>query len=87
MLTLLVTIRKLRIIEFLLIGLIFNSLDNIIAVKYAAGAELNLDVLSRIFIFVVPFAVLSELIVDHPDFWKKVMKFLKIEIREVERKL
>ena len=75
------TIRKLRIIEFLLIGLIFNSLDNIIAVKYAAGAELNLDVLSRIFIFVVPFAILSELIVDHPDFWKKVMKFFKVEIR------
>ena len=75
------TIRKLRIIEFVLIGLIFNALDNIIAVKYAAGAELNFDVLSRIFIFVVPFAILSELVVDHPDFWKKIMKFFKTEIR------
>ena len=75
------TIRKLRIIEFLLIGLIVNSLDNIIAVKYAAGAELDLGTLVRIFLFVVPFAILSELVVDHPDFWKKIMKFLKIELR------
>ncbi len=81
------TINKLRIIEFLLIGLIVNSLDNIIAIKYAAGAELNWDVLVRVFLFVVPFAVLSELVVDHPNFWKKVMRFLKIEVKQIEKKL
>lgn len=75
------TIRKLRIVEFILIGLFFNALDNIVAVKYAAGAELNSDVLWRIFVFVIPFAVLSELVVDHPDFWKKIMRFFKVEIR------
>ena len=75
------TIKKLRIIEFIIIGLIANSLDNIVAIRFAAGAELTPAVLGRIFLFVVPFAVLSELIVDHPDFWKKVMKFLKLEIK------
>lgn len=81
------TLKKLRILEFIIIGLIFNSLDNIIAVKFAAGAELNLEILGRIFLFVLPFAVLSELIVDHPNFWKKVMKFLKIELKQVEEKI
>ena len=74
------SINKLRIIEFVIIGLVANSLDNIVAIRFAAGAELTPAVLGKIFLFVVPFAVLSELIVDHPDFWKKVMKFFKIEI-------
>lgn len=80
------TTRKLRIIEFVIIGLVANSLDNILAIKFAAGAELNLAVLARIFLFVIPFAILSELIVDHPSFWKKIMRFLKVEIEQVERK-
>ncbi len=74
-------INKLRIIEFIIIGLVANSLDNIVAIRFAAGAELTLAVLGKIFLLVIPFAVLSELIVDHPDFWKKVMKFLKLEIK------
>ena len=81
------TSKKLRIIEFLIIGLAVNTLDNIVAVKYGAGAPLNWQILGKIFLFVVPFAILSELIVDHPDFWKKVMKFLKIEIRQAEKKI
>ena len=75
------TMRKLRIIEFIIIGLLANSLDNIVAIRFAAGAELTPAILARIFLFVVPFAILSELIVDKPSFWKKIMKSLKIEIR------
>ena len=78
---------KLRIVEFIIIGLVVNSLDNVIAVKYAAGAELNWGIFARIFLFVVPFAILSELIVDHPEFWKKIMRFLKVELEQVERKV
>lgn len=81
------TIRKLRILEFVIIGLIANSLDNIIAIRYAAKTALTPEVLVRLFLLVIPFAILSELIVDHPKFWKKVMKFLKIEIKEFEKKL
>lgn len=81
------TIRKLRLIEFLIFGLIFNTLDNLIAVKYGAGAGITPAVLGRVFLFVIPFAVLSELIVDHPNFWKKIMKFLKIEIKQIEKKI
>lgn len=81
------TLKKLRIIEFIIIGLIANSLDNIVAIRYAAKATLTPAVLARLFLLVIPFAILSELIVDHPKFWKKIMKFLKIEIKEIEKKL
>ena len=81
------TVRKLRIIEFVIIGLIANSLDNIIAIRYAAKAALTPEVFVRLFLFVIPFAILSELIVDHPGFWKKIMKFLKIEIKQIEKKV
>lgn len=81
------TVKKLRILEFIIIGLIFNTLDNLIAVKYGAGAPITPEILGRILLLVLPFAVLSELIVDHPGFWKRIMKFLKIEIRQVEKKL
>lgn len=81
------TTKKLRIIEFIVIGLIANSLDNIVAIRFAAGASLTPAVFAKIILFVVPFAILSELVVDHPSFWKKIMKFLKVEIREVEKKI
>jgi len=81
------TTRKLRILEFIIIGLIANSLDNIVAIRYAAGVSLTPAVFAKLFLFVVPFAILSELIVDHPNFWKKVMKFLKIEIKQIEKKI
>lgn len=81
------TTRKLRIIEFIIIGLVANSLDNIIAIRYAAKAALTLDVFIKLFLFVIPFAILSELIVDHPNFWKKIMRFLKIEIKQIEKKI
>ncbi|MBI4117412.1 MAG: hypothetical protein HY451_01885 [Parcubacteria group bacterium] len=81
------TVRKLRIIEFIIIGLVANSLDNIIAIRFAAGASLTPAVLAKLFLFVIPFAILSELIVDHPNFWKRIMKFLKIEIKQIEKKI
>ena len=81
------TVRKLRIIEFIIIGLIANSLDNIIAIRFAAKVSLTPAVLAKLFLFVIPFAILSELIVDHPNFWKKIMKFLKIEIKQIEKKI
>ena len=81
------TVKKLRIIEFIIIGLIVNTLDNLIAVKFGVGARITPEVLGRIFLLVLPFAIISELIVDHPNFWKRVMKFLKIEIKEAEKKV
>ena len=81
------TTRKLRILEFIVIGLVANSLDNIVAIRFAAGAELTPAIFAKIFLFVIPFAILSELIVDHPSFWKKIMKFLKIEIKQIEKKI
>ncbi len=81
------TIRKLRIIEFLIIGLAMGIFEDLIAIKSATGVKIDFGVFWIAFLVAFPFAIISELIVDHPNFWKKVMKFLKIEIKEVEKKL
>lgn len=81
------TIKKLRIIEFLVIGLALGVLEDAIAIKSATGTAINFSVLKVAFIVALPFAILSELIVDHPDFWKKVMRFLKIDAQQVEKKI
>lgn len=81
------TIRKLRIIEFLVIGLVLGVLEDVIAIKSATGAEINFGVFWIAFLVAFPFAVISELVVDHPNFWKKVMRILKIEIKQAEKKI
>lgn len=75
------TIRKLRIIEFLIIGLTLGVAEDLIAIKSATGAEIDFRVFWAAFLVAFPFAVLSELVVDHPNFWKKVMKFFRIKIK------
>jgi len=81
------TIRKLRIIEFLIIGLAMGVVEDLIAIKSATGVEIDFGVFWIAFLVAFPFAILSELVVDHPNFWKKTLRFLRIEIKEVEKKL
>lgn len=81
------TIRKLRIIEFLVIGLVLGVAEDLIAIKSATGATIDFGVFRIAFLVALPFAVLSELVVDHPKFWKSIMKFLKVEMEQVERKI
>ena len=37
-----------------------------------------------IFLVVLPFSFVGEIIVDHPNFWKKVWPEVKEEAREIE---
>ena len=64
--------KKLRIIEFLLIGVLFGLIEDIIAVKAVSDAIINPRVILTILAVAVPFAIVSELIVDHPRFWIRV---------------
>lgn len=57
-------------IEFLVIGVLFGFLEDVIAVKTVSGAMLDMKVVGTILLIAVPFAVISELIVDHPRFWE-----------------
>ena len=61
--------KKLRIIEFLFIGVLFGLIEDVIAVKAVSDAVINPRVILTILAVAIPFAIVSELIVDHPRFW------------------
>lgn len=55
--------------EFLIIGVLFGFIEDIIAVKAVSDAIINARVIFTILAVAIPFAIISELIVDHPRFW------------------
>ena len=57
-----------RLLEFFIIGLVFGVTEDILAVLIATDAELSLDIVVVVVVIAIPFAVLSELVVDHPKF-------------------
>ncbi len=65
----------LRILEFLVIGVFFGVIEDLVAIHLASDAETVLDTLMVAVWVAVPFAIFSELIVDHPNFWKRVFRF------------
>lgn len=57
-----------RLLEFFIIGLVFGITEDILAVALATDAELTFDVVAVVVLIAIPFAIFSELIVDHPRF-------------------
>ena len=66
-------LKKLRLLEFLAIGVIMGTIEDLIAVAFATDAEINLGVIAVVFAVALPFAFLSEIVVDHPRFWEKLL--------------
>jgi len=70
----------LRILEFLVIGVVFGVIEDLIAINLASGVETFWDTVAVAFWVAVPFAVFSELVVDHPNFWKKIFRLKEEEL-------
>lgn len=68
---------KIRILEFVVAGIILDLTENIISIKLTTDAELSLKVFLVALVVVIPFAVLTELVIDHPNFWNKVLRLKK----------
>ena len=66
-------LKKLRIIEFLIIGVVMGTIEDLIAVFAATDAEINFRVIFVVLLVAFPFAFLSEVVVDHPRFWEKIL--------------
>ncbi|MEK7193455.1 MAG: hypothetical protein AAB652_01555 [Patescibacteria group bacterium] len=64
--------KKLRILEFLVIGVVMGTIEDLIAVSLVTDATINLNVIWIVFLVALPFAFLSEIVVDHPRFWEKI---------------
>lgn len=57
-----------RFLEFLIIGVIMGVVEDLIAVKLATGATIDANIIWIVFLVAIPFAALSELVVDRKDF-------------------
>ena len=66
--------KKLRLIEFFVIGILLGIVEDLIAIFFATDAKINFRVIWIAFLVALPFAIFSELIVDHPKFWEIFFK-------------
>lgn len=64
-------LKKLRLAEFLIIGVLLGVVEDLLAVFFATDAQINLGVIWIVFLVALPFAFLSEIVVDHPRFWQR----------------
>ena len=68
---------KIRILEFVVAGIILDLTESIISIKLATEAQLNLKIFLITLVVVIPFAIITELVIDHPDFWTRVLRLKK----------
>ncbi|WP_254612599.1 hypothetical protein [Haloterrigena gelatinilytica] len=62
------TQRLKRFLELFVIGIVFGVTEDVLAVVIATDAAVTPDVIGIVVLIAIPFAVLSELVVDHPKF-------------------
>lgn len=58
------------IFELLIFGIIIGITEDLIAIKLATDAEINLRVILIVVLVAIPFAILGELVIDRIDFIK-----------------
>jgi len=54
-----------RLLEFLIIGVVMGIIEDLIAVGATTGVTITWKVIGIIALVAIPFAVISELVVDH----------------------
>lgn len=63
------TVQRLkRLLEFFVIGIVFGVTEDVLAVVIATDATVTPDLIGIVVVIAIPFAVISELVVDHPQF-------------------
>jgi hypothetical protein len=68
---------KLRILEFVVAGIILDLVESIISIKLATDTTLNPKIFFITLLVVIPFAIITELVIDHPEFWNRVLRLKK----------
>lgn len=71
--------RTIRFIEFLLIGLFMGVFEDTLAVYFVTGEKITFHTIWIVFLVALPFAFLSEYVVDHPRFWKSIFRLKEDE--------
>lgn len=78
-------ISKLRLLEFFVIGIALGIVEDLIAIWLATDAVIDFKVFLIAGLVALPFAFISEIVVDMKHFPRFVKKFLKIEEEIVEK--
>ena len=66
--------KTLRLLEFAIIGVAFGMVEDLLAVVLVTDEPINLRIIWIVFLITLPFAFVSEFVVDHPKFWKTFFK-------------
>lgn len=70
---------RLRILEFFVIGLALGIVEDVLAILLATDASIDFRVIVIAAVVALPFAIISELVVDQRWFPAFVKRMLKIE--------
>lgn len=63
-----------RFLEFFVVGLLMGISEDLMAIYFSTGASITYHVILIAALISLPFALFSELIVDHPHFWPRVFR-------------
>lgn len=66
--------RQMRFLEFFVVGLLMGISEDLMAIYFSTGASITYHVILIAALISLPFALFSELIVDHPHFWPRVFR-------------
>ncbi|MFB6158266.1 MAG: hypothetical protein ABEJ95_01250 [Candidatus Nanohalobium sp.] len=70
-----------RFLEFVVVGIMFGTVEDLIAVKLATGETITLQMIGVVVAVAIPFAAFSELYIDHPE-----IRPMKSLARKIEKK-
>ena len=78
---------KIRILEFIVAGIMLDLIENAIVFKAASGRALAFEEMGTAILVIIPFAILTELVIDHPRFWHRLFrrkghKFDHLDLRD-----
>lgn len=62
--------KQIRFLEFFLVGVLMGVGEDLLAIMLATNAEINFHVFLVALAVALPFAFISEFVVDHPRFWE-----------------
>lgn len=65
----------------MIFGVVSNMADNLLTLSFIGKININIKILLITLAIVIPFAIIEELIVDHPSFWRNVRKIFGVKIR------
>lgn len=66
--------RLYRLLEFALVGVVMGMAEDLLAVRLVTDKPINLRVIWVVLLVALPFAFISEFVVDDPRFLKSIFK-------------